>query len=404
MQGVGLRKDASRSPQGVHSHGVAPHDAHDECAAGVHARRPSSAGGVLEAPGIFRRHDAAAPQRGFMCDPFKALQAGPSKVQQHAQPCSSDTGRAGGPWEQGSVCPDERKVQSCDFPVAGGPPVDPLMPDSCSTDFASVAARRPAFQAAFYFGARRRSDPDLEPFDFGEHGPLAAGAQRFSTSLPDAHLLEDSPAAAARPSQSDSTPDQPAQRPRVCGPFAETVQQAGLGDSGEACGAATAMEVCSSGRPEKGTPQTRHGQLLWPASLTRLRRGDKRSPQSPPVAAGCADPDMQPLGRHISGVHSADGCDTPDAAACRPSQPGSGKEKPTRAFSGDVENVPGLANCSAMHMATEGTPYAEDGGRARGRGSALAMQQPRGIERSPLMEVTRAGHASPGNAWQVGCA
>lgn len=60
------------------------------------------------------------------------------------------------------------------------PKVDPLLPKACSTDFASTVGKRPAFQAAFYFGTGLVSlDASSAEAPFGL-GPLAAGAQRFT--------------------------------------------------------------------------------------------------------------------------------------------------------------------------------------------------------------------------------
>ncbi len=396
------------APRDKHPRSVPPLEAHRDCAAGQVARRPSSAGVILEAP---RGHDAtAAMQRGFTCDPFAAIHAGASDAQQQcAQPGTSGRGGSGAARDQSGAGYGEVKAQSCDFPIAGGPPVDPLMPDSCSTDFASVAARRPAFQAAFYFGARRRPEADAEPFAFGEHGPLAAGVQRFSTSLPDAHLLQDSPtAAAASPLPEASTPNQDHQRQR--GHVNQEAAQQMRPGSG---GAVEAMEVCGSGGGSDVTPQARHAQLLWPASLQRLRRGARQSPQSPVMHAGGADPDMQPLGRHISGVCSPGGCDTPDPARQPWQKQPSGKAEHAGEFVAAGENVPRHANHAAMRTVVEGTAYAEDGGRARGRardgghscgGRGPASEEQRRPQRSPMMEVSRAGPGmlqSPGSAWQV---
>ncbi|BDA45776.1 hypothetical protein COCOBI_07-5630 [Coccomyxa sp. Obi] len=361
-------------------------------ATGITSRRPSSAGSALGAP---------SHTWGLTCDPFRVLQTGATDEQRHMQLSGTGGGRASGPHGQHvSTC----DVHSCDYPAAVAPPVDPIMPESCSADFASVHARRPAFQAAFYFGARRRpSEHDSEPFTFGEHGPLAAGVQCFSTSLPEAQVLHDSAETAAGPQLGAAAPDHRAQRLRGRISCADEQQGTQLGSYGDMCGAVDAMEVCGSGGRGEGTPQARHTQLLWPASLQKLRRGGTRSPKvSPPDAA---DPDMQPLGRHISGGRSAVGCETPEAA-CHTGEQHSGKAQVAEAFVEFGENVPGHANRTVMHVAVESTPYEE--GRARSRsGARSSLQQqpqpPSSVGRSQLSDFRSAGQemlSDGGNSWQ----
>lgn len=369
-------------------------------ATGITSRRPSSAGSALGAP---------CHTWGMAYDPFHVLQAGATDAERHVQLSNTGRGRLSGPHGQ-----HVSDVHSCDFPAAVAPPVDPIMPDACSTDFASVHARRPAFQAAFYFGARRRpSEHDSEPFIFGEHGPLAAGVQSFSTSLPKAQALQESAAVAAGPQLGDAAPDHRAHRLRGRKSCADEQQGTPLGRCGNMCSAADPMEVCGSDGRGEGTPQARHAQLPWPASLQKLRRGPTRSPKVPPPDA--ADPDMQPLGRHISGGHSAVGWKTPEAA-CHAGEPHSGKAQVVEAFVESSENVPGRANCAIMHVAVESTPY-EEGGRARGRArggggcTVPVREQPQQLlsnERSQLSELRSlcgAGQemlATGGSSWQVG--
>ena len=366
-------------------------------ATGITSRRPSSAGSALGAP---------SHTWGLTYDPFRVLQAGTTDAQPHMQLSSKGRNRASS--QHGQPVND---VHSCDFPAAVAAPVDPIMPDACSTDFASVHARRPAFQAAFYFGARRtRPQQDSEPFIFGEHGPLAAGMQSFSTSRPDAQTPQESAAAAAEPQLGGAEPGQEPQRLRAHISCAVEQQGTPQGRCGDMCSTVDAMEVCGSGGRGKGMPQARHTQLLWPASLQKLRRGATRSPKVPPPDV--ADLDMQPLGRHISGGHSAFGCETPEAV-CHAGKRHSGTQQLTEAFVECSENVPGRANRSVMHMAVESTPY-EDGGRARsrargggGRKSSVQgeAQQLLSAGHSQLSQLRTAGQESltdGGNAWQVG--
>ena len=291
------------------------------------------------------------------------------------------------------------------------PPVDPQMPKACSTDFASTVGKRPAFQAAFYFGSGLVSlDASSAEAPFGL-GPLAAGAQRF-TAVATCDLLllgqesgrmapEQAPAAAVGASGKG------AHTSAIASPMSDGAgsllcdEQLQSPDSMEICGDRGSSEQrgrlpgrrrsCASPGEEQRSPRGHQHHMLGLSpllgrSLQKLRRSwgsggaiagvSVKDALAAAELACSGDPDMQPLWRG----HTENVC--PNAWCSPETPPGSGAAQAAR--SGAPQRTP--LSEQPLHQGGNAAAAAAPQGAQCTAGLVVRQQQQHRLSRAGRQE------------------